>query len=591
MQLEENEDDAPRLMFSLQVHSALQRITTPGDPLNEAAHRALVQELSGLMETLGIPGKPAVSIKALEGPLPAGRFMRVSVEDRPLRYPDELVQSVYCWLNSCVFTTDITLADILAWLSTISEASEADHHTVATFLSQMSLEIIKAQPSVLLGQSQLEAYRNSLPIQSIEKSGKWPPDPSWLLPILSQVLSLKISIADKQSVADILARNFERSWLDVSEELIDALHPNGVEIHLQEDYIRELTTIDSDNRVGLLAFLRDGLFGELGVVYPEFRLVPDAQLAPRQFTFKLNHLACVRQVGLGPEECLVNDTPDRLKEFQISANPAGNPATGQANSIAKIEDKRALETRGFTTWDGMGYLILSLAAVLRRSSSCFIDRGFTEGLLSLAGSAFPALITTVRSAVSVERITAVLRNLVSEELSVRNSRVILERLVDFQLRRLPGSRLVLDDAPVEAGNPTAEVNVTELTEFVRAGMKREISGKYSKERNTMVVYLLDRGIEQLLERHIGLGSDGRTFSEIETDQEERIQEAVRREIAMLPVNSELPLILTTEHCRWALRKTIAHQFPRIRVVAFQELIPSLNVMPIARIQWEPKTAA
>ena len=87
-----------------------------------------------------------------------------------------------------------------------SQTSESDRQVVAEFLSQMSLEIIKAQPSVLLGQSQLQAYRASLPVPQIDESGKWPPDEAWLLPILSHVLNLGISIADKQAVTDTLAR-------------------------------------------------------------------------------------------------------------------------------------------------------------------------------------------------------------------------------------------------------------------------------------------------------------------------------------------------------------------------------------------------
>ena len=144
------------------------------------------------------------------------------------------------------------------------------------------------------------------------------------------------------------------------------LRPDAVEIHLQEEYLRQLTTIDAENRAGLFAFLRDGLFAELGVAYPDFHLVPDAGLAPREFMFKLNHLTCARQVGLGPEECLVNDTadrlntPERLKQFGVFAKAAGNPATGQPASITNLEHKGALEKEGLTTWDQMGYLILSL---------------------------------------------------------------------------------------------------------------------------------------------------------------------------------------------------------------------------------------
>ena len=62
-------------------------------------------------------------------------------------------------------------------------------------------------------------------------------------------------------------------------------------------------------------------------------------------------------------------------------------------------------------------------------------------------SVFPALVKAAQSTVSTEQVTAVLRNLSAEGVSVRNLRLILERLTDYQLRKDAGSHLVLDDTP------------------------------------------------------------------------------------------------------------------------------------------------
>jgi FHIPEP family len=586
--------DTPELMFSLQVNPILQGVVTVGDALNKTVQEVVVQELDDLMATLGIPGKPVVSIAALQGPLLNGRFIRIDVEGNVLRYSDETLGSIYCWLNGSVFRADITPAEVLTWLHKISEpgASESDRQMVAGFFSQISVAIAKTQPSVLLGRSQLEAYLASLPAPSA-KPGKWPPDKNWLFPILSQVLDLRISIANVQAVSNSLAQSIERSWSDASEDLIDVLHADAVEIHLQEKYLRQLTTVDSDNRVGLFAFLRDGLFTELGVVYPDFRLVPDDHLAPKQFMFKLNDLTCVPQVGLGADECLVNDTPERLKALDICTSAAGNPASGQPNAVMNLEHKNALESHGLTIWDDMGYLILSLASALRRSSGYFVHRRSTETQLEQLDSVFPALGKAARSAVPAEKITAVLRDLAAEELSVQNLRLILERITDYQLRRDAGSYLVLDDAPVavETGHAVREDDLQQLTAFVRTGMKRQISGKYSRGTSTMVTYLLDHEIEDLLARSGSVESDAKSNSSLEHEQQNQILEAIRQEIAYLPPTVQLPSILTTSATRVALRKAIIQELPRMSVVAHEELMPNLNVQPIARISLRvPATA-
>jgi hypothetical protein len=137
--------DAPRLTFSLelQVDSLLQTVVTLGGPLHESVHQALVQGLHELMETLGIPGEPEVAITVLERPLPDGRFLTIAVEDQLLRYSDETLRSIYCWLNDSVFRADVTPSEVLAWLLRISEpgTSESNHEMVAAFFRELSVAI------------------------------------------------------------------------------------------------------------------------------------------------------------------------------------------------------------------------------------------------------------------------------------------------------------------------------------------------------------------------------------------------------------------------------------------------------------------
>ena len=573
------------LMFLLEIDPALIPIGGPWNALSEAVHGTLVRELGELMETLGIPGEPAVEIKSLQGPPLETGFMRFSVGGQVLHYPDETLRSVYCWLTGSPIRADITsagmLSEMMAWLSKAS-----DPHSSALLFSQMSLAVIKLQPYVLLGQSQVAAYVASLPVPEMKDATRWPPDQDWLTGVLRQVLRLRISIADKQAVATALAPCMEGQFLNACETLIDVLRPDAVEIYVEKEYLRQLTTRNAENRSGRLTSLRDGLFAELGIVYPAFRLVPDTQLAPRQFMFKLNYVTCVPQVGLGPEESLVNDTPERLRALNITAVAAGNPATGRPNSITNLEHQSALETGGCTTWDQMDYLILSLAAVLRSNAGCFVSRRFTEEQLQQVETAFPALVNRARSVVSVEETTAVLRKLAAEETSVRNLRLILERLSDYQFWSDAGWPVVLDDAGAvfEVRAAVPEDHLSQLTRFVRAGMKRQISRKLSRQ-TTLVIYLMDHTIEELWSSRTLAEQDEMSTLRLGEDQQGKILEAVRKEIGYLPPSAQVPCILTTSEVREHLRETIALEFPRLSVIAYDEVLPDVNIQPIARISW------
>jgi type III secretory pathway component EscV len=515
------------------------------------------------------------------------------VEGQVLQHSDEDLRSVYCWVTGSPIRADITpagiLTQMLAWLSRARgpDASKADRDKLASLLTQISLAITKLQPSVLLGQAQVADYIASLPVPETEGFTRWPPDEGWLSQVPRQVLSLGISIADRQAVAETLAPHVEGSSLDASEILIDVLRPEAIEIHVEREYLRQLTTVDADNRSGCFASLRDGMYAELGISYPAFRLVPDARLGPRQFMFKLNHLAWVPQVGLGPEECLVNDTPEALKLFNPASVMAANPASGQPNSITNLEHKSVLEATGYTTWDQMGYLILSQAAMLRRHGECIVGRQFAEHQLRQLEGVFPAVVKTANSATSVAQITAVLRNLVAEEISLRNLRLILERISDYQFRDDAGRPVVVDDAAAafEVEKAIAEDDVAQLTRFVRAGLKGQIGGKHSRGTNTVVVYLMSPAIEELISDYVSTEQSGNLNVRLAGAQQEQILEAIRMEIRHLPPTAQIPCILTTSEIRHALRDTIALEFPRIPVIGYEEILPGLNIQPIARISW------
>jgi flagellar biosynthesis component FlhA len=558
-------NSAPEVTLILEVDSSLDRVLSAADPLHEAVRRGILQGLVELLKTLGIPGVPAVKIIALNGnTLPADKVMRVSANGKLCRYPDELLRYVHSYVCGSYLDPEAKPQKILEWLKNLSDQSETanlDHERLVEFLSLACLEIIKRQPSVLLGLSQLQVYIASLsPLTDIDP-GRWLPEPTWLFPILSKVLNLKISIADKQKVVNTLRQANEKSWEDACEDLIVVLRPDVVEIHLPREYLKQLTTVDTGNRVGQFPFLRDGLFVELGVFYPTFRFVLVDNFKANSFAFKINQLTTLPVIGLQLDTCLVNDTSERLRLLNnIQASATSNPATGQPGSIIEWSYKGELESKGLTTWDQMGYLILSFAVTLRKNSACFVHREVVQHQLERVNLVFPALIKAVQSKVSVEEMTRVLRDLVAEEISVHNMRRILEHLLDYDYS-------------------STGVN---LTAFIRTGLKRQISHKYARGTNTLVTYLLHSEIERLLEHQSATSSEPEGADQPE-DQRDRILKAIQTEVAYLPPTAMVPNILTSLKVRPALREVLASEFPRISAVAYEEISADINVQPIARI--------
>jgi type III secretion protein V len=312
----------------------------------------------------------------------------------------------------------------------------------------------------------------------------------------------------------------------------------------------------------LIPFMRDGLFVELGVRYPGVRARGNPGLPPGAYQIQINEVPVVTgQATLG--HILVNDTADRLRLMNVQGFEAINPATRQPAAWVPEASKEMLEATGLTTWDVPGYMILHLAAVLRRYAREFLGVQEVQTMLDQLEKAFPATVKeVVPKVVSVLKLTDILGRLVEEEISVRDLRGILQAIAE---------------------NGQTEADSVMLTEHVRSALKRYVSHKYARGTNTLVVYLLDPQIEEAIRGSIKRTSAG-THLALEPDIAQEIVQAVKNECGHLPPTAQRPVILTAMDIRRYVRKLLEYEFnPPFSVVSFQELSPELNIQPVARI--------
>jgi type III secretion protein V len=320
---------------------------------------------------------------------------------------------------------------------------------------------------------------------------------------------------------------------------------------------------DSSNFLGeLIPMMRDGLFYELGVRFPGIRVRGnDGSLAAGSYMIMLSEIP----VAIGtvdPRLALVNDTPDRLKLLGIDAHPAQNPANGAASAWIRAEHVELAEQAGLITWDAANYMVLHMAAVLRKNAADFVGIQELQNMLDQLEQAFPALVKeVVPKAINVFQLTDICRRLVEEEVSIRDFKAILQALSEW--------------GPVET-------DCVQLTEHVRASLRRYISHKYTGGNNTLIVYLLDPQIEDTIRSCIQHTQTG-SYLALEPEVTQSILAALRKEIGDLPSSAQQPVFLTTQEIRRYFRKLVELEFPHVAVVSYQELAPEMNIQPVARV--------
>ena len=266
---------------------------------------------------------------------------------------------------------------------------------------------------------------------------------------------------------------------------------------------------------------------------------------------------------LEKDKILVRDTPDNLKMLGIDY-AIGEPFLPNIESIWVSKNyQQSLERAGISCMPPAQILAYHLSLILARHASTFLGMQETKYLLDRMEERSPDLVRETTRLLPVQRIAEIFQRLVQEQVSIRDLRTILETLIEW--------------APKEK-------DTVMLTEYVRGGLKRQISYMYSKGHNMLPAILLDPQVEEIVRKAIRQTSAG-AFLALDPENSKRILQALRIVFAKVKTSKQKPVLLASMDIRRYVRRLIEGEFYELPVVAYQEITPEISVQPIERIRF------
>ncbi|MGN6578894.1 MAG: type III secretion system export apparatus subunit SctV [Bordetella sp.] len=317
---------------------------------------------------------------------------------------------------------------------------------------------------------------------------------------------------------------------------------------------------DADQLNEELIKIRRALYFDLGVPFPGIQLRFNEGLPEESYGILLSEVP-VSQGRLRPGYVLARDSEQNLEALQVPFETDKRFLPDVPTIWVGLAHKPTLDGAGIPSMDANQVLTWHLAFVLKKYSSDFIGIQETRFLLTAMEDRYPDLVKEALRVMPVQKIAEILQRLVSEDISVRNLRAVLESLIEWGQK---------------------EKDSVLLTEYVRVSLKRHISYKYSSGQNILPAYLLAPNVEETVRGAIRQTSAG-SYLALDPNASKKLVENIKKAVGDLSAAARKPVLLTSMDIRRYLRKMIEQDLYELPVLSYQELTQEINVQPLARV--------
>ncbi|MTI14162.1 type III secretion system export apparatus subunit SctV [Sansalvadorimonas verongulae] len=306
--------------------------------------------------------------------------------------------------------------------------------------------------------------------------------------------------------------------------------------------------------------VRKALYMDLGVPFPGIHLRFNDSLEDDHYSVMLNEVP-VAHGHFREGYVFAREQSEHLDMLKIPYETGEQFIPNLDTLWVRESDKGALENAGVSFMSDSQILTNHLAFVLKKYAEDFIGIQETRFLLEKMEDSFGELIKEVQRLIPVNKIAEIFQRLVSEDISIRNLRTILQSLVIWGHK---------------------EKEVVQLTEYVRGSLKRFISYKYSNGQNILPVYLLDQDLEDTIRSGIRQTSAG-AYLALDPTVTARFVEKVKTTVGKIGHLDHKPVMITAMDIRRYVRKLLEAEVYELAVLSHQELTEEITVQPLGRI--------
>ncbi len=389
--------------------------------------------------------------------------------------------------------------------------------------------------------------------------------------ILFIFIGARLSRANKKEELKIEKENQAKSSAQANSSSTEEISPvvKLDELSLEIGYAL-IPLVDKEKGAELMARIkriRHETGTSLGLVIPPIHIMDQMELAPEEYSFKIRGIEVGRgRLKLGHFMCLnIGGVP---KDKELVGERTQDPAFGM-DAIWLPESKRLeAEKVGYSVIDAPSIMATHLTELIRRNASKILSRQHVSAMLEELKKTDPVVVDEVITGehrFSYGEIEAVLKNLLEEQVSIRNTVLILETLGDY-------GKFIRDS--------------WELSEKVREVLGAQICNQYVDETKVLHVLNISQSFAQkILEHKSVIPGRGPTVAFDPVDGRNYIS-AVSNAVAAVREKNYLPIILCPAEIRRLVKASTEFEMPGLIVLSINEVLtasPNIKVESLGEI--------
>jgi flagellar biosynthesis protein FlhA len=346
------------------------------------------------------------------------------------------------------------------------------------------------------------------------------------------------------------------------------LKVDTLELEVGFQLVSLVDTAQGGDLLDRISAIRRQLAQDLGLVMPPVRIRDNIQLSSSEYRIKIRGNP-VATGSVRPGKLLAMDSG--VASGPIDGERTREPAFGLDAWWIDAAMKGRAETMNYTVVDATSVLGTHLTEVVKQHAAELLTREEVASLVEQLKTASPKLVEeSVPAIVKIADLQKILQNLLRERVPIRDMETILETLADW-------------------GPKTKDLDV--LTEYVRNGLRRTICQNIASPPETpsgksrIVCITLDPTLEDQINSYIDRGSGG-TIVSMPARVATHITRLITTSLKKVTAAGHQPVVITSPQVRAVVRQLLEPQIPTVSVLAYNEIIPAIEVESLALVTAE-----